>query len=55
MLTDWTGLGPDQSRTVSRARVYFPGYWSFHGEIYLGGAEYTDRSDIISTRVGIRG
>jgi len=26
MLTDWTGLGPDQSLTVSRVRVYFPGY-----------------------------
>jgi hypothetical protein len=26
MLTDWTGLGPDRSLTVSRVRVYFPGY-----------------------------
>jgi hypothetical protein len=26
MLTDWTGLGPDQSSTVSMVRVYFPGY-----------------------------
>jgi hypothetical protein len=23
ILTDWTGLGPDRSLTVSRVRVYF--------------------------------
>jgi len=31
MLTDWTGLGLDQSSRVSRVRVYFPGYRSFNG------------------------
>jgi len=55
MLTDWTGLGPDRSLTVSRVRVYFPGYCLLMGKIYLDGAEYTDRSGIISIRVGIRG
>jgi len=32
MLTDWTGLGPDRSLTVSRVRVYFPSYESFNGK-----------------------
>jgi len=32
MLTDWTGLGPDRSLTVSRVRVYFPGYQSSNWE-----------------------
>jgi len=55
MLTDWTGLGPDQSLTVSRVRDTFPVINLLMRKIYLDGAEYTARSDIISTRVGIRG
>jgi len=55
MLTDWTGLCLGRSLMVSRVSVYFPGCKSFNGEIYLDGAEYSDKSGIISIRVGIRG
>ena len=52
-----TGLGSvrtDPSRCPGLGYI-FPVLSLLMGKIYLDGAEYTDRSGIISIRVGIRG
>ena len=55
MLTDWTGLGLDQSLTVSRVRYTFPVISLLMRIIFLDEAKYMDSSGINSIRVGIRG
>jgi len=48
----WTGV--DQSSAVSRVRYISYCIGLLMGEIYLDGTEYTDRTVIISPRVGIQ-
>jgi hypothetical protein len=55
MLTDRTAVGSVRFRMVSTVWDTFPVINLLRRKIYLDGAECTARSDIISTRVGIRG
>ena len=48
----WTAL--DHSSKVSRVRVFFHCIGLLMGDIYLHGTKYTDRTVIISPRVGIQ-